>query len=113
MCERHPLSGGGRTELTELNVGRLGKVTDSQNSPPPPPPDSGASSGSPAVASASSEHDAGEAPAKKPWRRPTFYILTDVIESHGAPNGKTEAHENESLPPTSQAKNKSYQPATA
>ena len=41
------------------------------------------------MASASGEHDAGEAPAKKPWSRPTFYVLTDVIESHGAPNGKT------------------------
>ena len=83
-----------------------------------PPPNGGASSGSPAVASASSEHDAGEAPAKKPWSRPTFYVLTDVIESHGSPTGKTHhysgnlATENEAAPPTAGGKAKNYVPAS-
>ena len=93
-------------------------MTHSKNSPPPPPPD-GASSGRPAVASASSEHDAGEAPEKKPWSRPTFYVLTDVIESHGSPTGKTHhpfgtpVRENESLGPTATSRFKAYRPATA
>ena len=89
-------------------------MTHSKNSPPPP---DGASSGSPAVASASSEHDAGEAPAKKPWSRPTFYVLTDVIESHGSPTGKTHhpfgtpVREDETI--TSGTRFKAYRPATA
>ena len=86
-------------------------MAHSQNSPPPPPPD-GASSGSPAEASAS-----GEAPAKKPWSRPTFYVLTDVIESHGAPTGKTHSFgnpfsENENIPPAQPTSYKKYAPAT-
>ncbi len=65
------------------------------------------------MASASSEHDAGEAPAKKPWSRPTLYVLTDVIESHGGPTAKTHdiwsgqavALEDESAPPNTRYKN--------
>ena len=65
------------------------------------------------MTSASSEQEAGEAPAKKPWSRPTLYVLTDVIESHGGPTAKTHdiwsgqaaAREDESAPPTSRAKN--------
>ena len=91
-------------------------MAHSQNSPPPPP--SGASSGSPAVASASSEHDAGEAPAKKLWRRPTFYVLTDVIESHGGPTLKVSVHsgqgvEDETIPPSNLSHYKKYRPTTA
>ena len=70
------------------------------------------------MASASSERDAGEAPAKKPWSRPTFYVLTDVIESHGSPTGKTHnwqhgnrAMEDESIPPQS-VSFKNYAPAS-
>ena len=69
------------------------------------------------MASASGEHDAGEAPAKKPWSRPTFYVLTDVIESHGAPTNKTHnwehglaAYEDETAPAPNAAKN--YAPAS-
>ena len=69
------------------------------------------------MGSASSEHDAGEAPAKKPWSRPTFYVLTDVIESHGSPTSKTHSwehglpiSENESAPST--GRNKNYAPAS-
>ena len=70
------------------------------------------------MASASSEHDAGEAPAKKPWRRPTFYVLTDVIESHGAPNIKVDQNtgqgtEDESIPPSNLTHYKKYRPTTA
>ena len=70
------------------------------------------------MASASSEHDAGEAPAKKPWNRPTFYVLTDVIESHGAPTGKShniygvQDNEDETIPPVSPDR-KNYRPASA
>ncbi len=71
------------------------------------------------MASASSEHEAGEAPAKKPWSRPTFYVLTDVIESHGAPGGKTHhpfgtpVSEDESIPPLQNTRFKKYRPASA
>ena len=91
-------------------------MAHSKNSPPPPT--DGASSGSPAVASAASEHDAGDAPAKKPWSRPTFYVLTDVIESHGSPTGKTHHYsgtpfsEDETIPPGQPSRYKSYVPAT-
>ncbi len=54
----------GRVYEGDTQKRSLGKMAHSQNSPPPPP--DGASSGSPAVASALSEHGAGEAPAKKP-----------------------------------------------
>ncbi len=70
------------------------------------------------MASASSEHDAGEAPAKKPWSRPTFYRLTDVIESHGNPTAKSHtiygfaASENETGPTTTPFQ-KNYRPASA
>ena len=86
-------------------------MTHSKNSPPPPP--TAASSGSPAVASAAGEHD--EKPAKKPWSRPTFYVLTDVIESHGAPTGKTPGQEDETIPavPSANSRYKSYRPTTA
>ena len=72
------------------------------------------------MASGSSEHDADEAPAKKPWSRPTFYILTDVIESHGAPTGKTHhpfgnpVSEDETIVVTpGTSRYKKYRPATA
>ena len=71
------------------------------------------------MASASSEHEGGEAPAKKPWSRPTFYVLTDVIESSGAPNLKTETtsgnpfSEDESIPPLANTRFKNYAPASA
>ncbi len=73
------------------------------------------------MASASSEHGAGEAPEKKPWSRPTFYVLTDVIESHGAPNLKshhpfgTLVQEDETIPtgPGGNTRFKNYRPATA
>ena len=87
-------------------------MTHSLNSPPPP--DDGASSGSPPVASAS-----GEAPAKKPWSRPTFYVLTDVLESHGAPTAKShdpfgnDIDEDETIPPSNLTHYKKYRPATA
>ena len=89
-------------------------MANSQNSPHPPPDDS-ASSGSPAVASAAGEHDADEAPAKKPWSRPTFYVLTDVIESHGSPSNKHPAQEDESIPPLipGSSRYKNYRPMTA
>ena len=74
------------------------------------------------MASASSEHGVGESAEKKPWSRPTFYVLTDVIESHGAPNLKshhpfgTRVSEDETIPvPPSGTvtKHKAYRPATA
>ena len=61
----------------------------------------------------------GEAPAKKPWSRPTFYVLTDVIQSHGAPNAKTHSpygntvNEDETIPPSPGSNLKNYRPATA
>ena len=65
------------------------------------------------MASAAGEHE--EKPAKKPWSRPTFYILTDVIESHGGPSGKVPGTpEDETItggPGVSRYK--SYRPATA
>ena len=71
------------------------------------------------MASASGQRDAGEAPAKKPWSRPTFYVLTDVIESHGAPGNKTHSwehglpiSEDETAPGPSNAANKNYAPAS-
>ena len=69
------------------------------------------------MASALSEHGAGEAPAKKPWSRPTFYVLTDVIQSHGSPSNKPDrpAQEDESIPPliSGSSRYKSYRPMTA
>ncbi len=65
------------------------------------------------MASAAGEDD--EKPTKKPWSRPTFYVLTDVIESHGAPTGKVGgSHEDETIPSGGGASRyKSYRPATA
>ena len=64
------------------------------------------------MTSTSSEQEAGEAPAKKPWSRPTFYVLTDVIESHGGPTAKAQdvygnpaSREDEVNPATPKQKN--------
>ena len=87
-------------------------MANSQNSPPPP--DGGASSGSPTVASAASEHT-GEKPGKKPWSRPTFYVLTDLIGSSGSPSSpKTNTIEDETIPPLNPSPHlKNYRPTTA
>ena len=66
------------------------------------------------MASASSGHEASETPAKKPWRRPTFYMLTDIIESSGSPSStKTAINEDETLPPSNPTQYKNYRPETA
>ena len=69
------------------------------------------------MASASSEHEASEEPAKKPWSRPTFYVLTDIIQSSGAPSSsKTSIDEDETIPVMPGGGNsryKNYRPATA
>ena len=73
------------------------------------------------MASASSEHEAGEKPAKKPWSRPTFYVLTDIIQSSGSPTNPTskftgQGVEDESIPVTPTnglTRFKSYRPTTA
>ena len=66
------------------------------------------------MASASSEHEASEDPAKKPWSRPTFYVLTDIIESSGSPSStKTTIDEDETITGSGVSRYKNYRPATA
>ena len=67
------------------------------------------------MASASSEHEASEEPAKKPWSRPTLYVLTDIILSSGSPSSpKTNTIEDETIPPLNPSPNlKNYRPTTA
>ena len=71
------------------------------------------------MASASSEPDAGEKPAKKPWSRPTFYVLTDLIESSGSPTLKVSQNhgvgvEDETIPHSpGSSRLKGYRPTTA
>ena len=61
----------------------------------------------------------GETPAKKPWSRPTLYVLTDLIDNHGSPTNKTHnpynfpITEDETIPPTPGSKGKNYRPASA
>ena len=62
------------------------------------------------MASASSEHEASEEPAKKPWSRPTFYVLTDIIESSGSPSSTKTNIENENIPPGQPTSWKNYRP---
>lgn len=77
------------------------------NIPPPPPRRASFGEG------ASVDSSSGEPHAKMPWRKPTLYLLTDLMDTTGAPTGKVPSPNGFEDESTTIGMRKQYRPTTA